>query len=66
MTPWLAMLLLIMALIGIVLAYKYLSQNRAVQKICIIGCALTAIVCTFYIALTVLFVEAVSSRLPEP
>lgn len=66
MILWLAMSLLITALAGIAAARKYLPQNSTAQKICIIGCALPAITCTVYIALTILFVDAVSSRPPAP
>lgn len=66
MTLWLATLLLTAALIGIALAYRYLPKNSTVQILCLIACTLPAIACAVYIALTVLFINAVSSRPPAP
>ncbi len=65
MPLWLAVLLLLIALGGISLAYRYLPENSILQILCLIACALTAIACTIYIALTVLFINAVSSRPPS-
>lgn len=66
MPLWLAVLLLLIALGGISLAYRYLPPNSIVQMILIICCALAAIACTIYIALTVIFISAVSSTPPAP
>lgn len=66
MPLWLAVFLLLVALSGISLTYRYLPKNSMVQILCTIACSLTAIICTVYIALTVLFVNAVSSRPPAP
>lgn len=65
MPLWLAVFLLLIALGGTAVVYRYIPQGSAVQMICIVGCALAAIACTIYIALTVLFINAISSRPPS-
>lgn len=62
---WLAAVLLLFAVFGIVLCCKYLRRNKAVRVICIIFCALSALACAVYIGLTLLFVDAVQSQPPE-
>ena len=64
MPLWLAVLMLLIALGGMAVAYRYTPQGSTAQMICIIACSLTAIACAVYIALTVLFVNAVSSCPP--
>ena len=54
----LAVLLLLAAIAGIVLACKLLRKNRAARILCIIGCALIALACAVYIGLTLIFLDA--------
>ena len=59
MPLWLAIVLLLLALGGIVLCCRYLRHDRSAQALCIVVCALAALACTVYIGLTVLLVAAV-------
>ena len=61
---WLAVVLLILAVAGIVLCRKYLRHSRTARMLCIAGCALIALACAVYIGLTILFVAAVSRQAP--
>ena len=65
MPLWLVMILLLIALGRMAVAYRYTPQGSTAQILCIIACSLTAIACAVYIALTVLFINAVSNRPPE-
>ena len=62
MPLWLAVVLLLLALGGIVLCRRYLRHDRPAQALCIVVCALAALACAFYIGLTVLLVTAVQDR----
>ena len=64
MPLWLAVVLLLLALGGIVLCRRYLRHNRPAQALCIVVCALVALACAVYIGLTVLLVAAVQNRPP--
>ena len=57
MPLWLAVVLLLLALGGIVLCRRYLRHDRPAQALCIVVCAV-------YIGLTVLLVAAVQDRPP--
>ena len=63
MPLWLAVVLLLLALGGIVLCRRYLRHDRSAQA-CIVVCALAALACAVYIGLTVLLVAAVQNRPP--
>ena len=62
MPLWLAVVLLVLSLLGIVLSHRYL--RKPVQIVCIILCVLLAAACAAYIGLTLLFVDAVQNRPP--
>ena len=62
MTLGLAVLLLLAAVTGIVLACKLLRKNRAARILCIIGCVLIALACAVYIGLTIIFVDAAMNQ----
>ena len=64
MPLWLAGVLLLLALGGIVLCRRYLRHDRPAQALCIVVCALVALACAVYIGLTVLLVAAVQDRPP--
>lgn len=58
----LAVVLLLAAIAGIVLACKLLRKNRAARILCIVGCALIALACAVYIGLTLIFVDAAMNQ----
>ena len=62
MPLWLAMVLLVLSLLGIVLSHRYL--RKSVQIVCVILCVLLAAACAAYIGLTLLFVDAVQNQPP--
>ncbi len=64
MPTWLAAVILLLALAGIVPARKYLGSRRVLQILCIVFCAALALACAVYIGLTVLFVDAVRNSPP--
>ena len=64
MPLWLAVVLLLLALGGIVLCRRYLRHDRSAQILCIVACALVALACAVYIGLTILLVAAVQNRPP--
>lgn len=59
---WLAVVLLVLSLLGIVLSCRYL--HKPMQIVCVILCVLLAVACAAYIGLTILFVDAVQNRPP--
>ena len=64
MPLWLAVVLLLLALGGIVLCRRYLRHDRSAQALCIVVCALTALACAVNNGLTLLLVETVQNRPP--
>jgi len=62
MPLWLAVVLLVLSLTGIVLSRRYLRKTA--RSICVILCVLLAAACAAYIGLTILFVDAVQNRPP--
>ena len=62
MPLWLAVVLLVLSLLGIVLSRRYL--RKPVQIACIILCVLLALASATYIGLTILFVNAVQNQPP--
>ena len=64
MPLWLAVALLVSAVVGIVLCRKYLRRNKTVRTLAIFICVLLALVCILYIGLTLLFVDAVQNQPP--
>ena len=64
MPLWLAVVLLLLALGGIVLCRRYLRHDRSAQVLCLVVCALVVLACAVYIGLTVLLVAAVQNRPP--
>lgn len=59
MPLWLACVILLLAVLGIVMAHRYLSANKEVRILCISFCAVLAIIALVYIGLTLLLVSAV-------
>ncbi len=62
MSLWLAVVLLVLSLLGIVLSRRYL--RKSVQIVCVILCILLALASAAYIGLTILFVDAVQNQPP--
>ena len=62
MPLWLAVVLLLLSLLGVVLSRRYL--RKPMQTICVILCALLAVACAAYVGLTILFVDAVQNQPP--
>lgn len=62
MPLWLAVVLMVLSLLGIVLSHRYL--RKPVQIVCIILCVLLALASATYIGLTILFVDAVRNQPP--
>ena len=62
MPLWLAVVLLLLSLLGIVLSHRYL--RKPVQSVCVVLCVLLAVACAAYIGLTILFVDAVQNQPP--
>ena len=62
MPLWLAVVLLLLSLLGIVLSHRYL--RKPVQSVCVVLCVLLAVACAAYIRLTILFVDAVQNQPP--
>ena len=59
---WLAVVLLVLSLLGIVLSRRYL--RKPVQSACVVLCVLLALASAAYIGLTILFVDAVQNQPP--
>ena len=62
MPLWLAVVLLLLSLLGVVLSRRYL--RKPLQSVCVILCVLMAAACAAYIGLTLLFVDAVQNQPP--
>ena len=62
MPLWLAVVLLLLSLLGVVLSRRYL--RKPMQTICVILCVLRAVACAAYVGLTILFVDAVQNQPP--
>ena len=66
MPTWLAAVIMLLALAGIVSARTYLRSRRSLQILCTVFCIFLALACAVYIGLTVLLVDAVRNRPPGP
>lgn len=61
MPLWLAAVLLLLALLGILLSRRL---GRPARTVCTVVCALLALACVVYIGLTLLFVDAIQHQSP--
>lgn len=59
MPLWLACVILLLAVLGIVLARRYLATNRNARMLCITFCTILTLIAFLYIGLTLLLVNAV-------
>ncbi|MDY3998616.1 MAG: hypothetical protein SOY73_05890 [Blautia sp.] len=66
MTLGTAVLVLVLALIGIELAHKYMREKRKERIICVVLLSLLALACVAYIGLTLILVDAVRNQPPTP
>ncbi len=66
MRLWVAIVLLVLAVAGIVFSARGLRQRKALRAACIAVCTLAALALAVYIGLTFLFVDAVSHQPPAP
>lgn len=64
MTLGMAVFLLALAVAGIVLAFRYLRKKPKLRIICLVLLSLIVLVLAGYIALTLIFVDAVSHQPP--
>ena len=61
MPLWLAAVLLLLALLGILLSRRL---GRPARTVCTVVCVLLALACAVYIGLTLLFVDAIQHQPP--
>ena len=66
MTLDVAVLLLAAAVIGIVLACRFLRARRALRIVCMVLLSLIALALAGYIGLTLIFVDAIRTQPPTP
>lgn len=59
MPLWLACVILLLAVSGVVLARRYLGAHRNARMLCITFCTIFALIALLYIGLTFLLVNAV-------
>lgn len=59
MPLWLACVILLLAVSGVVLARRYLGAHRNARMLCITFCMILALIAFLYIGLTFLLVNAV-------
>ena len=64
MTLGLAVLLLVVAVAGIVLVFRYLREKPKLRIICLVLLSLIVLVLVGYIGLTLIFVDAISHQPP--
>ena len=64
MTLGMAVLLLVVAVAGIVLVYRYLREKPKLRIVCLVLLSLIALVLAGYIGLTLVFVGAASNQTP--
>ncbi len=64
MTLWDADLLLVLAVAGIVLAFRYLRKKPKLRIICLVLLSLIVLVLTGYIGLTLFFIDAIRHQPP--
>ena len=62
MQLWVAILLFLLSIAGIVLSAQKLRQMRALRIACIAFCAVLAAACAVYIALTAIMLYAASTK----
>ncbi len=64
MELWVAAVLLVLAVLGIVLSSRLLKQKNKLRVFCMAVCILAALALMIYIGLTIIFVYAVQNQPP--
>lgn len=64
MELWVAAVLLVLVVLGIVLSSRLLKQKNKLRVFCMAVCILAALALMIYIGLTVIFVYAVQNQPP--
>lgn len=64
MTLEMAVLLLAVAVAGIILAFRYLGEKPKLRIICLVLLSLIVLVLVGYIALTLIFLDAIRNQPP--
>ena len=64
MELWVAAVLLVLAVLGIVLSSRILKQKNKLRVFCMAVCILAALALMIYIGLTIIFVYAVQNQPP--
>lgn len=62
MQLWVAALLFLLSIAGVVLSARKLRQKRTLRVVCIALCAVIAAACAVYIVLTVIMLYAASTK----
>ena len=62
MQLWVAALLFLLSIAGVVLSARNLRQKRSLRVACIALCAVIAAACAVYIALTAILLYAASTK----
>ena len=64
MELWVAAVLLVLAVLGIVLSSRLLKQKNKLRVFCMAVCIVAALALMIYIGLTIIFVYAVQNQPP--
>lgn len=64
MPLWLAAVLLLLTIAGIIAACKGLRNTRTLRIVCIVICGIAGLACAVYIGLTALFLDAIQHQPP--
>ena len=64
MPLWMAVVLLVLAVTGIILSCRLIPKGSKARTLCVLICVLLALACAAYIGLTLLLVDAVSNQPP--
>lgn len=64
MTLGMAILLLVVAVAGIMLIFRYMREKPKLRIVCLVLLSLIVLVLVGYIALTLIFVDAARNQLP--
>lgn len=65
MPLWLAVLILLLAVIGMITAHQYLRKKRALYILCCIVFSGIAVLSAGYIGLTAIFIDAAKNKPPN-
>ena len=66
MTLYVAIILLILAVAGIVLVFRFLRKKPKLRIICLVLLSLIALALIGYIAMCAIFIYAIQSQTPTP